>query len=351
MHKVVTRFRLFSALFLCAVLPAGAQNLDDQLREVGGRYAQAYTLPLVDALGLNLNAGLFHQPSRAPRGTRFSMYLGVQTMAAFMPERAQQFDLQYETPIEVTYTYRGGSVPVTFTGLAPATVTVTDAPTIFGRTRAAVAVARIDHDTTVVYQGRTVPVTIDTSLSITTIGGLVETRLAPLAVPQLELGTVLGTDLMLRFVPEVTVPDWGSLRLIGGGLRHNFSAYLPELPVDVSLLAVWQQARVLDDEGEDVAELATFAGALHVGKAVGPLYLSGAFQTESATLDVQYAFTPPAAAAGVSSASIPVAFSSEARTRSRALIGAALNLSILHFSAEAAFGRYTVLSAGLGFRF
>ena len=54
---------------------------------------------------------------------------------------------------------------------------------------------------------------------------LIDTPIAPLAVPQIGAGTVLGTDAQIRFLPETSISDYGSVSLFGLSVRHSLSPH------------------------------------------------------------------------------------------------------------------------------
>lgn len=61
------------------------------------------------------------------------------------------------------------------------------------------------------------------------------------AVPQLEIGSLYGTELLLRFVPPVRFSEnVGDFSFWGVGLKHSLSQYLPERWFDLSVQGVYQ---------------------------------------------------------------------------------------------------------------
>lgn len=61
------------------------------------------------------------------------------------------------------------------------------------------------------------------------------------AVPQLEIGSLYGTELLLRFVPPVRFSEnVGDFSFWGVGLKHSLSQYFPERWFDLSVQGVYQ---------------------------------------------------------------------------------------------------------------
>lgn len=325
--------------------PASAQDLDEALSEVGGEYARAYVDPLGQSLGAGLNTGLFHLPSAGTAGVNsFRLFLGIQAMATYIPSSEQRFDLTYEAPIAITYTYEG----IVFRGDVPATLQVTNAPTVFGNERAAVARATVRHDTSVVYLGRTVPISIDTTLNIEAIGGLIETNYSPLAVPHLEIGRLAGTDVMLRWLPAITVPDYGSVRMFGAGVRNHLDALIPGLPFGLSVYGAYQEIRAENEEDAEVASVETIAAGVRLSASSGLFSGYADVQYESSDINVQYEYVPPVVANGHADDVIPISFDLQGRNRYRFSLGGSLNPGPFYVSGDVGFSRYTTFSAAIG---
>mgnify|MGYP001080716230 FL=1 len=76
-----------------------------------------------------------------------------------------------------------------------------------------------------------------------------------LAVPQLRVGALMGTELIVRyFAAQIGDDDFGAISLFGIGARHSISQYFPSaLPVDVAAGFFWQQLKLgEDDQGNDI---------------------------------------------------------------------------------------------------
>ncbi|HKK44006.1 MAG TPA: DUF6588 family protein, partial [Balneolaceae bacterium] len=79
--------------------------------------------------------------------------------------------------------------------------------------------------------------------------------------PQIKagIGLIMDTDLMLRYVPKVSIKDYGTFQQFGVGLKHSINQWLPGgklLPVDLSIMAGYTSQKVSSPfqlTGEDVA--------------------------------------------------------------------------------------------------
>src|SRR5439155_563530 len=68
-------------------------------------------------------------------------------------------------------------------------------------------------------------------------GGIIsKLPVLPLMAPQLTIGTILGTQATLRWLPSIELdPKLGKFSYLGFGIQHNPGVWLPfHMPVDVS---------------------------------------------------------------------------------------------------------------------
>jgi len=75
-------------------------------------------------------------------------------------------------------------------------------------------------------------------------------------VPQFEIGSFYGTELLLRFIPPVKFDkNIGDFSFYGIGLKHSLSQYFDEAPLDVAVQVVYQQTSLAQIVGVTKAEL------------------------------------------------------------------------------------------------
>ena len=150
-----------AVLVLLTAVPVLAQ-IEDALSAYTGVNAEGYMQPLVNAVGADLNDGFFYNAYIPQSGVRFSFELVA--MSVIFADEDKTFQAMTE----------GGFLPQsTFT-----------APTICGDTKA----------TTVTGQGGT---------QFAAPGGFDLNSFA-LAVPQLRIGSLRGTEALVRFFPRTS---------------------------------------------------------------------------------------------------------------------------------------------------
>jgi len=319
MRKIVLTI---SSLLVLSSL-ANAQDLGGTLGKVAGPYGQAYVTPAVNAIGMDLNSGLFHTANvggALPFGLK--LYIGVQVGGAFVPSSDKSFNLGYNDSVYVP-TY----------GRVASHDTVINAPTVFGSS-----------DKGIMTETYTDPLThLTVTREDSTIAGLKSLSIAPLPIPQVGLGSLFGTDVMVRYLPPIKISNYGKVQLFGWGLRHSISQYIPLIPIDIAVQLGFQNLSVKDTAGNNVFKLSTFAANLEVSKTLAILTIYGGLQMESSKVDINYSFTPPG-----TSQPVPISFSLNGKNKFRALLGLDLGLGPLTINGDYSVGAVNAVNAGLG---
>ena len=329
----MTFFKRFLSVFLFTGLLAGSaeaqDDLGDALQDVGASYAELYVQPMVDAFGADINSGLFRSASvGAGLIPLVDVSVGVKGFGTILPESAQTLSLAYTR--SETFTYDGEEYDV------PVTYTIDDAPTVFGETEAGTVTATVD--TTIDGQR------INEERSFDVLPGLVNTRIAPLLVPQASVGSSLtGTDLTLRYLPEISLGDYGAFNMFGVGVRQEVGRYIPLLPFSVSAQVMYQKMGISGAEDNDIVSATAWAGNVAVSKSLLLLTVYGGLQLERTTVDVEYLFQPQ-------NEDLPgqtIAFDLQGKNNFRALAGLNLSLGLFNVHADYSLGQMNVLTAGV----
>jgi len=70
------------------------------------------------------------------------------------------------------------------------------------------------------------------------------------AVPQIEIGALFGTELLIRFLPPIEFdPNVGEFSFWGIGIKHSLSQYFPERWFDLAIQGVYQGTRLRNTVG------------------------------------------------------------------------------------------------------
>lgn len=219
-------------LVVVLVAPAAAQ-VEDQLSAYTGQNATGYLQPLADAFGASLNDGFFHSAYIPKSG--FKASLEIKVMGVIFADEDRFFRATTES------------------GFQPQTEA--DAPTIVGPGEATI-----------------VPGAGGTQYAFP--GGL-DLNSFGLAVPQLRLYGIMGTEALIRYIAFNTGDaELGDLSLYGFGLRHSISQYLgaggQEFPVDLAAGFMWQSFTVGEnDAGDDLLSSDAFTIGVQASKRFG----------------------------------------------------------------------------------
>lgn len=279
MRSIVKMWLCLGALVLL-VPGARAQKLEDYLSRYLGDNGKKYLQPLGDAFGANMNSGLYHS-AHIPR---VGLHLGLDLLipAALIAEDQRTF----------TATTEEGFYPVT----------TREVPTVFGDTQ----------PVTIAGQGGTVY----------NFPGGYDLSMLPLAIPQVTVGSLLGTELTLRYAVAQLNEDIGDLTLTGIGIRHSVSQYIPLFPIDVSVSYFHQTLKV-----GDILDAATDVVGVQASKSFSLLTLYGGVAYEKAGMDVSYTH-------GEGAEAETIAFSLEGQNKMRMTVGANLHLALFQLHAD-----------------
>jgi hypothetical protein len=343
-------FLLFSLIFFVTfnLLQAQTSDLEQTLAKITGDASKAYVAPISSAFGANLNSGWVHS---APKATKFSFDLevGFVAMATLFGSSNQTFASSGSFRFNSAQAEQ--LIPPNITGSTRTSIkneilsrdfTVSiSGPTIVGKKTDSIKVKFPG----AVIQGQTLGAK---ELVLPVTGYLEELPALPLVVPQVSLGTVFGTQVSLRYLPEFEVsPDLGKFKYTGFGIQHNPTMWLPfSLPVNVSVGYFTQSLEV----GKIFKTSASMFGVF-ASKRFGPGALNiepyAGFTLESSSIDVEYDVTYDTPT-GPSPAKIK--YSLEGENSTRVTIGATLKLLLVGLSVDYSIAKYNTVSASLNIK-
>lgn len=178
------------------------------------------------------------------------------------------------------------------------------------------------------------------------------TNIAPVPVVFPQLGvSVLGTELILRYIPDVTIGSIEKVGLFGIGIKHSISRYIPLIPVDVAVQILYNSFKF---EYQDVGKIdaSNLAFNAHASKSFGIVTPYFGLQYESATMDLEYEVKPePSSGDPEVAAGLKGKVSMDGENSFRAILGASLKLGFLLLNADMGLGSQTVFGGGLSFEF
>ncbi len=238
----------------CAVLvlllasPVGAQ-IADQLSAYTGQNATGYLQPLADAFGSDLNSGIFHSAHIPKMGVNVSLEFRI--MAVIFSEDDKTFMAKTESGFTPQQTVEAPTV----VGSGDATIVPGDAGTRFA------------------------------------FPGGFSLHSFALAVPQLRIGSPMGTQALIRYIAfDAGDVEIGDVSLFGFGIRHNLSQYMaPTFPVDLAAGFFWQSFKLGENQqGESLLSTNAFTFGVQVSRRVAILEPYGGLSIDTSSMNVSY---------------------------------------------------------------
>jgi hypothetical protein len=275
-------------LLILFQIGANAQQFAREISQFVGGNARPFLQPVVDAVHANIHAGLF-VPAAAD-----GLHIGVEVVAMgiVIPDDRKTFTPQpYNKTVEFT---RNG---VTYLGdldIAPS-----ELPTAAGLKKKYTFTGRLKRirPKGLPYVPNPIYDSIQQDASVS-VGGYQDLSTIIFGTPQLTIGSLYGTEVMVRFLPAIRVEDIGEVNSFGIGIRHLISRYV-ESPVDVAGSIMYQTFTLhASDEGYNAGlDLSSVSAQLFASKnlPLGIVVLTpyAGAGWESGSVDVRYDFADP----------------------------------------------------------
>ena len=274
-------------------------QLEQNLSAYTGPNAQGYLGPFRDALGSALNSGLFMYGDVPESGLH--LRFDVRAMLVYFGDGDKTFQA-------VTEDYYGD----------PETV---EAPTIVGSSH---SVRLINNDTGAIY----------------TFPGGFDVQRFGLAVPQLTIGAVAGTEVFGRFMAlDFNDSEIEKIETMGFGARHCLTqTVLKNLPFDLSVGGMYNKIKV-NDTLLDVKALTFGAQA---GRRWGPLAGYAGLSYDSVEMSAEYE-------SDVTGAAETVSVDLDKESTAHLTLGGTWRMGFVHLNAELNVANQKSLAFGLGF--
>ena len=182
----------------------------------------------------------------------------------------------------------------------------------------------------------------------------------PTPMVQANLGLFLGTDVTIRYVPEVDLQDYGSVDLVGVGIKHDLNQWIPGgklLPIDLTIMAAYTQFNMSIDlefnqgaQGQRV-ESATQSIVTNflIGKTIPLLsaYAGIGYQLGDFELNMLGDYI---IGSGVRQSTLtdPVSYTQSYNGGIHLIAGAQIKLALFRLFAEVTTAEYTTFNGGIG---
>ncbi len=162
----------------------------------------------------------------------------------------------------------------------------------------------------------------------------------PFAVPQLTLGSVLGTDVTLRFMPNITIGKYGSVNTFGFAVRHSISQYVKKAPIDAAVQFAYQKFSVSDTKDNNAVNSGSIAANLQFSKELSIFTFYAGVQYEQTTANYTFSYD------GLSQ-NINI----QNQNNLRGTLGLNIKLGPVNLNGDCSLSKSSSFSAGFGFAF
>jgi Family of unknown function (DUF6588) len=311
-----TRCLSLILVVLLLAVTASAEDVNSKLQQLGETYSRAYIQPLITALGINQNSGLYHTAG-IPGTGRISINVGLKVMTTAIDDADKVFMLTDRVDAHLLNPAipSGTMVPVVIAG-----------PTVFG-----------SKDT----QGTITPDLSGLSSGVASqltglngVSGLTDTSLFPSFTPEISVAGLMGLRATVRWLPDMDLGDYGKIKYKGYGLQYGINELVPTLPLDV-MAGFFKQ----DLDLGDALETSAFSTFVAASKAFTVATVYGGLALETSSVDVTYTFSGQT-----------VTYEMDGEQDVRATIGGTLNLG-MKLNAEMSVGDSTNYTFGVLYGF
>jgi len=352
--------RILTLFVVCGLLFSvnlKAQSLDETLSKLSSTVGSAYVNPVISAFGSNLNSGWVSQfPSATHLG--FHLDLKIVAMGSFFSDDAKNFATSGQfyfdnTQIDAILNNSGyadgtSQYNAIFSAMQNRAFDVNfSGPTIIGKKSDFLKITFPGQIITASGQSYTVNSKV---IDVTQVKGFLDGIPAlPTAAAQLTVGTVFGTNVAVRYLPDIDIKDLGKFSYFGAGIIHNFGVWFPNpLPLDLTLGFFTQKLKV----GSIFESTATQYG-IYASKTFGFIISITPYvglTTETSKTTVSYDYTSNQTLNGVP-VKAHISIDMKGENSSSAVVGFNLHLGVVNINADYKLAKTKTASAGVSFGF
>ena len=178
-------------------------------------------------------------------------------------------------------------------------------------------------------------------------GFLNDIPLLPTPMLQLDVGTIIGTDVSIRYFPGIDIQDLGKFSLWGIGFMHNPGVWLANpLPVDIGLGFFYQDLKI-----GNVFENKSYQYGAFISKEIGVIitftpYAGVTLESSRTTLNYTYNFDTE-----VGPQSTNVSFELDGENNIALTGGVMLSLPVVSINVDYKVAKVSTLTAGVALGF
>ena len=351
----------FTISLTITITKVNAQSLEETLSNLSSTAGKSYVAPVISAFGSNLNSGWV---SKLPEATKLALHIDFKIigMGSFFSDENKTFNTNgdfYFSSSQIDQILSNSDITSSSIGqqnytnlkneiLATQFNVGFSGPTIIGSE---------DEHLKITFPGRTITsgqqtYTVDTyELEVEEVKGfLKDLKILPTAAVQLTVGTVAGTNVAIRYFPDVDLKDMGKFTFWGLGAIHNPGVWLKHpLPLDLGVGYFYQKMKV-----GDIFESSASQFGVYAGKTFGGIIAFSPFVglvVESSKTTVKYDYQSNQTVSGVQVPKAKLEFELEGENSSGVILGFNLKLAVVNINADYKIAKTKTASAGVSFGF
>lgn len=164
---------------------------------------------------------------------------------------------------------------------------------------------------------------------------------------QLDIGSVVGTGVSVRYFHGINLYDLGVVNIWGAGIIHNFNYWFSDpLPIDIGVGYYFQNFKVGDIFANTASQFGLYLSKRIGGRISIEPYAGLTYETSRSQIDYRYEFDSPA---GQQELQLHIDYDGDNSVN--LALGTSINLSIFLINFDYKFGGTNTGTIGIGFGF
>jgi len=169
----------------------------------------------------------------------------------------------------------------------------------------------------------------------------------PSPAMQLDLGSIIGTSVSVRYFRGINLSDLGIVNIWGGGAIHNLNYWFDDsLPIEIGFGYYFQSFKVGDIFKNTASQYGLFLSKKIGGRISIEPYAGLTYETSRSEIDYKYQFDGPA---GRQELELNIDYNGDQTVN--LAVGTSINLSIFVVNFDYKFGGTNTGTVGVGFGF
>jgi len=162
----------------------------------------------------------------------------------------------------------------------------------------------------------------------------------PMAVPQVQVGSLFGTEISARLLPSISLGQYGSVGMWGIGIKHGITSHFKKSPVDVAVGFSMNSVNISDSKNRDLVSATSTAFNLQVSRDLSVFTFYTGVQYDNTSMDVS-----------VNYQGATTKMNYENENNLKAILGLNVKLGPVNLNGDYSIGKTNTISAGFGFGF